>query len=354
MNPTDTVTALSRTLASTATIQLAEIHCLDAFGTPVEERFERITRLGQRALRAPVVAITAITHETQWFKSVLGWAVSEMPISESLCRRVVETGKALIVGNLERNLHYENHPRVVGEPRFRFYCGFPLRNVRGTVIGTFCVIGRKPRDISSVDRQVLTDLAVLAERELLTVELHSAQAALISKLSIARRQALVDPLTRTWNRRGGELLLREALDASVRDQKCLAVLAVDVDNFKAVNDVHGHSTGDRALRMVARELARCIRDGDGVCRFGGDEFFVVLSGVDRQDVDSIASRVRRTIEKNTVTGRDGQRASVTVSIGVGFTASADSIAPEELLSIADKDLLDQKMVSKLSVGVSRA
>lgn len=85
MIPTDNATALSRTLASTATIQLAEIHSLDAFGTPIEERFERLARIGQRALRVPVVAITVITQDTQWFKSVLGWPVTEMPIDKSHC-----------------------------------------------------------------------------------------------------------------------------------------------------------------------------------------------------------------------------------------------------------------------------
>lgn len=351
MNPTDTVTALSRTLASTATMQLAEIHCLDAFGTPIEERFERITRLGQRALRVPVVAITAITHETQWFKSVLGWTVSEIPITKSLCRRVVESGKAVMIGDLRRNLHYKNHSSVVSGPRFRFYCGYPLRNARGTVIGTFCVMGRKPRKFSSIDRQILSDLAILAERELLTVELRSAQTALIAKLSVARRQALVDPLTRTWNRRGGELLLREALDACVRDEKCLAVLAVDVDNFKMVNDIHGHGIGDRALRMVARELTGCVRDGDGVCRSGGDEFFVVLSGVNQSDIGNIASRLSASIERNRIIGRDGKQASVTVSVGIGFAASPESVTPEEILSIADKDLYEQKTLHGLSVDV---
>lgn len=344
MNPTDTVTAtaLSRTLASTATMQLAEIHSLDAFGTPIEERFERLTRLGQRALRAPVVAITAITQDTQWFKSVLGWPVSEIPLSKSLCHRVVDAGNAVLAGDLKRNLHYEKHPLVVGKPNFRFYCGFPLRNSRRTVIGTFCIMGRKPREVSIVDRQILADLAVLAERELLTVELHSAQAALISKLSIARRQALIDPLTRTWNRRGGEMLLREALDHCARDKQSLAVLAVDVDNFKTVNDRHGHGTGDRALRMVARELAGCVRDGDGVCRFGGDEFFVVLSGVARSDVDNIASRVSASIKKNALTGGGGKQTSVSVSIGIGYAESPESVTPEEILAIADKSLYERK------------
>lgn len=132
-----------------------------------------------------------------------------------------------MVGDLKRNRHYENNPQVTGAPGLRFYCGLPLRNARRTVIGTFFAASTRAREISPVDRQILGDLAVLAERELLTVELHSAQAALISKLSIARRQALIDPLTRTWNRRGGELLLREAIEHCVREQRSLAVLAVD-------------------------------------------------------------------------------------------------------------------------------
>ena len=68
-------TNLTKTIASTATLKIANIHSLDLFYTPLEERFERITRLARRALQVPVAAITLMNEEKQWFKSVAGWGV---------------------------------------------------------------------------------------------------------------------------------------------------------------------------------------------------------------------------------------------------------------------------------------
>ena len=73
-----TATGLSRTLASTETLKLAELRNLDAFYTPLEERFERLTRLGRAALGTRVVAVTVLDEDRQWFKSVIGWKINEL------------------------------------------------------------------------------------------------------------------------------------------------------------------------------------------------------------------------------------------------------------------------------------
>lgn len=142
-------TALRHTMAGTETMQLAEFHSHETFGTPIEERFERLTRLGRQLFRVPVIAITAIADQTQWFKSVLGWEVTELPLKDSLCRQVVESAKPVLIGDLLRNPQFATHPLVAKQPAFRFYCGIPLLNTRGTVIGTLCAMGYEPRKIHS-------------------------------------------------------------------------------------------------------------------------------------------------------------------------------------------------------------
>ena len=343
MRSKDEPTALSRTFASTETLELAEIHSLDTFCTPIEERFERITRLGRRALRVPVVAVTAISLDTQWFKSVCGWNVSQLQISESLCERTVEQCMTIIVPNLSKDPNYTTHSLVAGMPKFRFYAGVPLLNARRTIIGTLCALDVRPRRFSSSARQALSDLAVLAQRELLTVDLQNAQTELISKLSVARRQALLDPLTRIWNRRGGMMLLEATLERASRDGKSVAVFAVDVDDFKAVNDTFGHAAGDRALQMVARELLACLRDSDSVCRLGGDEFFLVIVGATREAINSIARRVGERIQRSVLSMGAGKEANISVSIGIEYGEPGCSVTAEGMLADADKALYDKKI-----------
>src|ERR1043165_4281427 len=94
-----TDTKLTKTIASTATLKIANIHSLDLFYTPLEERFERITRVARRAMQVPVAAITLLNEEKQWFKSAAGWGISELPRSHSLCRLVVEEGRPLTIAD---------------------------------------------------------------------------------------------------------------------------------------------------------------------------------------------------------------------------------------------------------------
>jgi diguanylate cyclase (GGDEF)-like protein len=330
-------------------LQLAELHSLDAFYTPIEERFERITRLGRVALRIPVLAVTAVGPDTQWFKSVSGWDISEMPLKQSFCSRTVREEETVVIDDLAKDPEFGKHPLVVSSPKFRFYAGMPLRNAKGIVIGTFCALGTSPRSFNRHELQTLDDLAVLAQRELLTIALHDAQTLLISKLSVARRQALLDPLTRTWNRRGGMMLLEECISRATQQKDSIAVLAVDLNEFKSVNDSFGHATGDRALRIVARVLLSSVRDNDGVCRCGGDEFFVVVVGSAQEDLQLIAKRVVLRIAKTELPMRDGKSARISISIGVKYVPAGQQVTAEQLLAEADAALYENKMRRQIKV-----
>ncbi|NJO24240.1 MAG: hypothetical protein HC868_16640 [Sphingomonadales bacterium] len=82
-------TFLTKTIASTATLRIANIHSLDLFYTPLEERFERITRLARRAMQVPVAAISLLNEDKQWFKSAAGWGISELPREHAICKLTV-------------------------------------------------------------------------------------------------------------------------------------------------------------------------------------------------------------------------------------------------------------------------
>lgn len=94
-------TGLSRTVASTGTLKLAAIHTIDIFYTPIEERFERITRLATRVLDVPVAAVTLLSNQKQWFKSVSGWTVSELPLENSFCAVVAPENQVCVVSDTE-------------------------------------------------------------------------------------------------------------------------------------------------------------------------------------------------------------------------------------------------------------
>ena len=221
--------------------ELTTICSISAFYTPIEERFERIVRLARRALQVPVAAVTTVSLESQWFKAVLGWDVGELPLRESLCEQTILRAERRIVRDLTKHPRYLAHELVAKPPAFGFYAGCPLKSARGTVVGTFCVMDYRPRRLQRAERQILEDISGLARRELLTTVSHDAQTELTAKLSVASRQALLDPLTKTWNRRGGDLLLDTGLELAKHNKSSLAVCVVDIDDLELVNDRFGQA-----------------------------------------------------------------------------------------------------------------
>lgn len=332
---------LSRTIASTATIKLAHPPMFDLFYTPLEERFERITRIARRALAVPVAAITLLSAEKQWFKSVAGWAVSELPSDLSLCRLTLDNGVE-IVPDTALDRRTAQHPLVRAKPKFRFYAGHALTDGNGLVAGTFCVFDLKPRQLNDTDRACFADLAALAARELADEHLRSIHASLTSKLGLARRQAMMDSLTRLWNRHGATVLSEAAFQRADDAKTPIGIALLDLNDFKRINDTFGHQSGDEVLRRIGERLIANVRTNDIVCRLGGDEFLLLL---ENSDADATASAINRALDalnRVPLRTRDG---SIYASASAGYTVRApgEDAPIEALLERADRRLLQSKL-----------
>jgi diguanylate cyclase (GGDEF)-like protein/PAS domain S-box-containing protein len=155
-----------------------------------------------------------------------------------------------------------------------------------------------------------------------------------------RRLATTDPLTGLFNRRQFTLLGQRALDEHRHSAKPLAVLALDIDHFKIINDTYGHAAGDEALKMVARILHDALRGADVIGRLGGEEFGVVLADTMAPAAFSTADRLRRALEQSVVES-DGQSIKLTTSVGLTMLRSEDRHL-ESLMKRADAALYDAK------------
>ena len=148
-----------------------------------------------------------------------------------------------------------------------------------------------------------------------------------------------DGLTDLPNR----MMLRERLDHELKRVKwgeCLAVLCLDLDHFKSVNDALGHPIGDELLKVVAERLRRCTREPDTIARLGGDEFAVIMTGMGAPtDAVALAKRIRESITKPY--HLDGHQILADISIGISL-APADSTEPDQLLKNADMALYGAK------------
>jgi two-component system cell cycle response regulator len=153
--------------------------------------------------------------------------------------------------------------------------------------------------------------------------------------------AVTDELTGLYNRRYFDRHLSLMLEKARDQERDMAVMLIDMDFFKAVNDTHGHDMGDAVLREFSLRLRRNIRGVDLACRFGGEEFVVLMPDTDYRHAQNVAERVRMAVaERGFETGL-GRPLAVTVSVGVALNESAED-TPEMLLKRADVALYRAK------------
>lgn len=156
------------------------------------------------------------------------------------------------------------------------------------------------------------------------------------RLDILRHDASHDSLTGLLNRRSYELLLDQAVSRARRYGWPFALVLLDLDDFKVVNDRYGHATGDAALRAVGVELRAALRGGDVAARLGGDEFALLVAGVDNvASLSPVLGRLGRALE------RAVPETVVSFSVGVACFPS-DTNDPETLMSLADQRLYAAK------------
>ncbi|MDR4459299.1 MAG: diguanylate cyclase [Nitrospirales bacterium] len=171
------------------------------------------------------------------------------------------------------------------------------------------------------------------------VILHDITARKTQEL-LMKHHAYHDPLTDLPNRIMFEDRLEQALAQARRNGTLLALFFLDLDNFKTINDYHGHQTGDRVLRIVAERLATCVRSTDTVARLCGDEFAVILQGLDHiQDIRQVALKILECLIPPIRLGKE--KISIQISIGISVYPK-DSTDPHRLLEIADQAMYRAK------------
>lgn len=153
---------------------------------------------------------------------------------------------------------------------------------------------------------------------------------------------ITDELTGLFNFRHLLQSLTQEMERTHRTGHGFAVMMLDFDGFKQINDVHGHEFGNRVLRVTGDFLRRSLRKLDVPCRYGGEEFAVVLPGTSLADSVRLAERVRAGVAALRIKNNADQLVPVSVSIGVDFFAPAEHLTVHQLIDRTDQYLLEAK------------
>jgi diguanylate cyclase (GGDEF)-like protein/PAS domain S-box-containing protein len=244
------------------------------------------------------------------------------PLDDPLLQEVEKSGGPLIIFDAQADPRFENWGKV---EEIHGWLGVPLF-VHGVCIG-FLTLDNQLAGAYNADIAKLA--LVFANQAAIAIE----NARLFEQV---QRLAVTDPLTNLHNRRYFFDLAHREMERARRYQSPLSLIMIDIDRFKEVNDTHGHLIGDMVLRQIADRLSEQLREIDVLCRYGGEEFVVLLPDTALDAAYQVAERLRQATIQKPIQAND-RLVQITTSLGVAFMdAECDQI--DDLIRYADQAL----------------
>lgn len=298
-------------------------------GGDAEERdfqIERILRLVANSLACRHATFCIVESTNTVHLARTGIEFIEQIENLPLYSKVVRTGEPLFTVDLAFDSGLAMPPMVDFKTNMRSAVVWPVLEGGQRAIGCLAVFSERERHFYTlVARRLLND-----------------GVRLIEDLISARRTAIQDALTGLYNRRYFDTQLASEWRRGKRGHLPLSLLMIDVDEFKAYNDTYGHHDGDRLLARIAGLIqSRIRRAGDVACRFGGEEFAVLLPSTTMRDAEQLAESIRACIENAGMKHAASTSGTITVSVGVGTAEHASQLLEStatELLTTADSAL----------------
>ena len=259
-----------------------------------------------------------------------------IPVGQGVAGTVASNGRAMVLASPAGN-------GASGEPAATTQVTVPLL-AQGRVLGVLSLYDREDGEPFTLgDAEALTAFAVQAAVAIENVQMHAE----------AERLSVTDPLTGAWNYRYFSRRFEQEIERSRRFGRVLALLMLDIDHFKAVNDRYGHQRGDEVLVEFRGRVTGSVRDIDTFARYGGEEFVLILPETNLEGGLAVAEKLRVAIHRAPfcadMGGSGGLKSSppeggvhLTVSIGVACFPE-HATAPEELLRAADEALYEAKL-----------
>jgi len=270
--------------------------------------------------------------------------IARIRLGEGVAGGVLETGRALVVENIE-NADMQPAP-AERQYKTKSFISYPIR-FGGRTIGILNVTdktsGEKYNDVD------LSLLEIIGPQVALALE----RAEWQERAKEFQLMSITDQLTGLLNRRYLQERMNEEVNRSKRYEYPMSFLMIDIDDFKSYNDLNGHQAGDQALQITAHCLKVALRAADVACRYGGEEFGILLPQTPLNEASVIAERMRQRVAETVYPhGHSQPLGRVTISIGIStFHKLADT--PEKIIAAADRALYNAKSKGKNRIEFNR-
>ena len=295
--------------------------------------------------------LSTVTHVKNFYIALVDWETefisfpyfldqydktpNPYKMKKGLTEYVLKTGDSLLLNKeIYKNLLKSKDIEPIGQNCFN-WLGVPLKLANGKTIGMICV-------------QNYTDDYIYTEEDMKIIQYSSDQIAMAIKRKVddikIHKQAHYDDLTGLTNKALFHDRLDQAIHNAERKDEVLAILFIDLDNFKYVNDSMGHSIGDKLLKIIGNKLIESTRKSDTVSRWGGDEFTILLPNIKRlSGLYKLCDRILNTHLNNIII--EGQELHITASIGIALFPQ-DGTTPDVLIKNADAAMYKSKDLGK--------
>lgn len=301
--------------------RLAALSQYDILDTEAESQFDLIVRLASELTGSPVAVLNLVASNRVWTKAGVGLPNGHgLARDQAYCALVIDSAESLHIVDLRADPRTHDLP-LTTEQGYIMYGGVPLCTSCGQAIGTLAVLDSIPRRLT--DRQ-LEWLEQLAQQAMALLELRRKQRELQQAQAELQRLANTDALTGLLNRRAWDEALSLEHERLQRWGEGHAVIALDLDHFKKINDTHGHAAGDAVIKAVGGLLARSFRKLDSVARLGGEEFSVLLPHTPAAEAAVLAESLRAAIEALRIPCGELEL-RITASVGVAHSSEANDV-----------------------------
>jgi len=249
----------------------------------------------------------------------------KLPRGKGIAGWISENGQSVIVEDVSRDNRFD--PEMDNETNFstKSIIGVPLKS-RNKVFGVIELINKI--DGTNFTSYELTLLQAIADYAAIAIEKNYYLKAL-------KHVASVDSLTGLYNRRTFYRFFEKEIVRAKRNASTFCLIMLDIDKFKQINDNLGHEAGDRVLLTIADILKKVTRSSDMVCRFGGDEFLILLPNSDASDAEVLKGRIESEL------GQHNQQSKVPISLSYGIHTASSKNA-ESAINFVDQQMYKQK------------
>ncbi|MEI7542699.1 MAG: GGDEF domain-containing protein [bacterium] len=262
-------------------------------------------------------------------------------INESIERELT----VIVLGTVKKTINKEMTALKMLRRHIRNQVRHQVTKEINTAIGKLIPDMKKTikMEIKKVSLDIMTQLKRQTGKQLekeVVEQIKESTSVLLEQKEDSERKAIMDQLTGSFNRRYFETRIDEELSLAKRFRNKMSLIMFDIDYFKKVNDTYGHQAGDTVLAEVAETAKSCLRSADSLCRYGGEEFSVIMPETGINEAYEVAERMRKLIEDHAFYGGN-TLINVTISIGISEYPE-HAIIKEKLIEKADAALYNAK------------